>query len=403
MIISAKKIITGDGKTVLEKSALYVNADGKIEKIGNADKLKGRYLGEKVVEYPESTLLPGLVDLHAHLGHWGCRPAPRVQNDFMMGFITQKHAQNAFSRGITALRDVGSPEGVCMTMKAAAERGFFKIPRMEYCGSALCITGGHGSSYGLGEGVEETDGIDALRKAIRTRVKHGSKWIKIMTSHRSDICEFSQEELNAAAEECHRLGVKLAVHSGTQPSIGMCIEAGFDTIEHATFVTREQVQRMIEKGIAWTPTILPYTTIYNVLEEKYAAMEDKPQEYYYSRAAADSYKKHFKEYYDMGVLVGAGTDNITPDGRTDLYVAQELAYMVEYGLTPLQAIQIGTMNGAKVLDMAGEIGQIKEGLFADLLIADGDASVDIEALKSVKAVYLNGEFVFGAGKYLVSD
>lgn len=394
MIITAKKIITGDGKTVLTDSAVYVKENGKIGKIGTVSELKVLYPEEEVVDYPNSTLLPGLVDLHAHLGHWGCRPAPSVMNDYMMAYITQKHAQDAFKRGVTTLREVCSPEGVCQTMKAASEMGFFKIPRMEYCGSGLCITGGHGSSFGLGEGVEETDGASALRKAIRTRVKHGSKWIKIMTSHRSDICEYSQEELNAAVDECHRLGIKIMVHSGTQPSIGMCIKAGFDTIEHATFVTKEQLQEMIDKGISWTPTILPYTTIYNNMEKKCAGMEEKPVEYYYCKAAADMYKEHFKEYYDMGVLVGAGTDNITPDGRTDLHVAKELAYMVEYGLTPLQAIQVGTMNGAKVLDMEEKTGQVKEGLFADILIVDGDVEKDIEALEKVQTVYLGGEVVY---------
>ena len=282
-----------------------------------------------------------------------------------------------------------------MTLKAASQMGLFKIPRMEYGGCALCITGGHGSAFGLGEGVEETDGMDALRKAIRTRVKHGSKWIKIMTSHRSDVCEYSQEELNLAVEESHRLGVKIMVHSGTQPSIGMCIKAGFDTIEHATFMTREQAEEMAEKGIAWTPTILPYATIYQNMEKKCAGMEEKPREYYYSKAASDMYKDHFKEYYDIGMLVTAGTDNITADGRSDLYVAKELAYMVEYGLTPVEAIQVGTMNGAKVMDMEDKVGQIKEGLCADLLIVDGDASLDIQALENVNTVYLNGEVVYG--------
>lgn len=395
MIIAAKKIVTGDGSTVLENSAVYVNGNGKIEKIGTVCELKGLYPDEEIVEYSESTLLPGLIDLHAHLGHWGCnpRPAPSVMNDYMMAYITQKHAQAAFTRGVTTIREVCSPEGVCQTMKAASEMGFFKIPRMEYCGSGLCITGGHGSAFGLGEGVEETDGEVALRKAIRTRVKHGSKWIKIMTSHRSDICEYSQEELNAAVDECHRLGIKITVHSGTQPSIGMCIKAGFDTIEHATFVTKEQVQEMIDKGLAWTPTILPYTTIYHNMEKKCEGMEEKPMEYYYCKAAADMYKEHFKEYYDMGVLVGAGTDNVTTEG-TDLYVAKELAYMVEYGLTPLQAIQVGTMNGAKVLNMEDKVGQIKEGLLADILIVDGDASTDIGALEHINTVYLNGEMVY---------
>lgn len=394
MIIAAKKIVVGDGESVLEKSSVYVDENGKICEIGATSDLKEKYPDEKVTEYPESTLLPGLIDLHAHLGHFGCRPASSVQNDFMMAYIAQKYAQDAFSRGVTMLRDMGSPEGVCMTLKAASQMGFFKIPRMEYGGAALCITGGHGSSFGLGEGVEETDGVDAIRKAIRQRVKHGSKWIKVMTSHRSDICEYSQEELNAAVEESHRLGVKIMVHSGTQPSIGMCIKAGFDTIEHGTFATKEQVQEMIEKGISWTPTILPYTTIYHAMEEKYADMQEKPREYYYCKAAADMYKDHFKEYYDMGVLVSAGTDNITPDGRSDLYVAKELAYMVEYGLTPLQAIQVGTMNGAKVMNMEDQVGQVKEGLFADLLIVDGDAAKDIHVLENINTVYLNGEVVY---------
>lgn len=392
MLIAAKKIVTGDGKTVLENSAVYVDEKGRIQAVGKTEALKQQYPKEKMKEYPNSTLLPGLIDLHAHLGHFACRP--KVMNDFMMAYITEKYAIDAFKRGVTTLRDMGSPEGVCMTLKAASEMGFFKIPRMEYGGCALCITGGHGSSFGLGEGVEETDGVDAIRKAIRTRVKHGSKWIKLMTSHRSDVCEYSQEELNAAVEESHRLGVKIMVHSGTQPSIGMCIKAGFDTIEHATFLIKEQVQEMIEKNISWTPTILPYTTIYQNMEKKYADMEEKPQEYYYCKAAADMYKNHFKEYYDMGVLVGAGTDNITPDGRSDLYVAKELAYMVQYGLTPLEAIKVGTKNGAKVLGMENEIGQIKEGMCADLLIVDGDAAENIQALEEVCTVYLNGEEVY---------
>ena len=106
------------------------------------------------------------------------------------------------------------------------------------------------------------------------------------------------------------------------------------------------------------------------------------------------YKDHFKEYYDMGVLVGAGTDNITAAGRTDTFVAKELAYMTEYGLTPLEAIQTGTMNGAKVLSMEDQVGQLKEGLYADLLLVDGDASKDIRALENVNTVYLNGEAVY---------
>lgn len=394
MIIAADNIIVGDGSTVLKNSAIYIGQSGRIEEIGEKDKLTGTYPDEAVMEYPRGTLLPGLIDLHAHQGHWGFGPSLPMQNDYMMAYVTLYHARRAFSRGVTTLRDVGSPEGVCMTMKEAAKLGFFKIPRMEYCGSGLCITGGHGSSYGMGEGVEEVDGVDAVKKAVRTRIKHQSKWIKIMTSHRSDVCEFSQEELNAAADECHRLGVKLTAHSGTQPSIGMCIEAGFDSIEHGTFITDEQIQAMVEKRIAWIPTILPYTSIYENMKIKYPDEKDAPAEYFYCKAAADQYKDNFKRYYDTGVLIGAGTDNITNKGVTDLHVARELQYMVKYGITPLQAIQVGTANGAKILDMDHMTGQIKKGLEADLLVVRGNPAENIEDLEQVEAVYLGGEMVY---------
>lgn len=394
MIISAKKIITGDGETVQNDYAVLIGKDGRIKETAPSSVLKEKYPEENVKDYPDCTLLPGLIDLHVHLGHFGMIKESALHNDYMMAYIAKEHAQKAFARGVTTLREVGSPEKVAMTLKAAADRGMFKIPRMQYTGAALCITGGHGTAYGLGEAVEVTNGTDAVRAAIRERVKHGSKWVKLMTSHRSNVSEYSQEELDAAADECHRLGIKVMAHSGTQPSIGMCIQAGFDSIEHGTFVTPEQIQEMKEKHIAWTPTILPYTTIYQMMRQKFPCSKTAPPEYFYCKDAADRYKDHFKEYYDMGVLVGAGTDNVTMEGISDAYIAKELQYMVEYGLHPLKAIQTATQNGAEILGMEQEIGLIKEGLYADLLIVKGNPDEQIDDLENIVDVYQSGEIVY---------
>ena len=132
------------------------------------------------------------------------------------------------------------------------------------------MTGGHGHQ----DGVEEADSPWGVRAAIRRQLRAGADWVKILTSNRGDIPEFTQEELDAAVDEAHRQGVKIAVHSGTQPSIQMCIDAGFDTIEHGTFLTEAQARQMAEKGIAWTPTITAYTYLYEQTKQMIEAGVD---------------------------------------------------------------------------------------------------------------------------------
>lgn len=259
------------------------------------------------------------------------------------------------------------------------------------------MTGGHGHD----DGVEEADGPWQVRAAIRRQLRAGADWIKLLTSNRGDIPEFTQEELDAAVDECHRQGVKTAVHAGTQPSIQMCIDAGFDTIEHGTFLTREQAIQMARKGIAWTPTIMAYTFLDEYcrklvgdgdLSNPIAARAAKDRAFFGPAAAA--YREHFKELYDTGVTVLAGTDMVLYEAPP-LPLHQELGYMVQYGITPLQAIQTATENPAKVLGLAEETGSLRPGLAADLLVVRGNAAADITALDQVERVYLAGQVVAG--------
>lgn len=401
MIICAKYLMTGDGETVLEGQAVLTGGDGKIKKIAPKGELVQDFPEEEVKDYGEATLLPGLCDMHVHLAYWYSQPDSFNYNEQMITLYALQHAQAAFERGITSVRDMSSYHGVCRSLKLAQEKGFITIPRITHTDTGMCMTGGHACDE-----VPEVDGPWEVRKEIRKQVRDGAEWVKILTTHRSHIPEFTQEELNAAVDECHRRGIKCGVHAGTNPGIQMCIDAGFDTIEHATFMTVDHAKQMAEKGIAWTPTIMAYTLLYDICKENLEKNAGKPvndpvmqkemKDYQYFEPAYKAYRDHFKEFYDTGVTVIAGTDMVMYQSPL-LPLPRELQYMVEYGITPVQAIQTATSNPAKVLGVENERGLVKEGLDADLLVVGGDLSKDITCLNDVKLVTLGGKRVFEDG------
>ena len=243
MIICAKYLMTGDGETVLEGQAVLTGGDGKIKKIAPKEELVQDFPEEEVKDYGEATLLPGLCDMHVHLAYWYSQPDSFNYNEQMITLYALQHAQAAFERGITSVRDMSSYHGVCRSLKLAQEKGFITIPRITHTDTGMCMTGGHACDE-----VPEVDGPWEVRKEIRKQVRDGAEWVKILTTHRSHIPEFTQEELNAAVDECHRRGIKCGVHAGTNPGIQMCIDAGFDTIEHATFMTVDHAKQRAEKA-----------------------------------------------------------------------------------------------------------------------------------------------------------
>ena len=401
MIICAKTMITGDGETVLKNSAVMVDERGIIQKVGEKEEVTAAYPEEEVTDYGDATILPGMFDMHCHLGYWYSQPDSFNFNSQMIMMYALQHAQSAFTKGITSVRDCYSPAGVCKTLKMAESKGYITIPRITHTGEGMCMTGGH-----CWDEVVQVDGPWEIRKEIRRQVRDGAEWIKILTSHRSHIPEFTQEELDAAVDECHRRGIKCVVHAGTHPSIQMCIDAGFDTIEHGTFLTVDQAKQMKEKGIAWTPTITAYTYLYEVckknIEEGNADVFSDPvaakeqRDFAFYEPAYKSYKENFKKLYDTGVTVCTGSDMVMY-GSPVLPVQQELNYMVQYGITPVQAIQTATSNPAKVLGKEEELGLLKEGLLGDILVVDGDLSKDIKNIYNVNTVFLNGKKVYCEG------
>ncbi|MGI6643426.1 MAG: amidohydrolase family protein [Bacillota bacterium] len=399
MLICAKTVVTGDSETVIKDGAVLFE-NGVIKEVGPAEQLKCRYPGENVRDYGDATILPGLIDMHVHMGYWYNRPDKQVYGKYLVAYMALDYAQRAIKAGVTTMRDVMSPDGVCREYNIAVSKGFLKhVPRLHFCNRAICATGGH--AWNTLDGSIEVDGEWEIRKAIRTQIREGADWIKVMASHRSDVSELTQQEMDAAVDETRRHNRRIAVHSSRQPSLQICINAGVDTIEHGTDLTYEQVLQMKEKGIAWSPTLLVHKSTGDrldaiVKEHGYESLTPLQKETYdIYRPANIYYRANFKKFAETGVLVVSGTDMIS-EGAAAAPVAQELAVMVEYGMSPVWAIGAGTKNCAKALGMEGKIGELIPGALADITVVSGDASEDIGCLENVKEVLLGGETAYSA-------
>ena len=397
MIYCGKHVLTGDGKTHLMDGAVVVNAEGVIQDVGLKAEMTAKYPSEEVKDYGDVTLLPGLCDMHVHFGYYYSQPDQGAFDDFMIAYYAQEQAKLALSLGITTVRDLSSPHNLCKQLRLAGEKGWVKVPRIIHSDAGMCMTGGHGYD----DGIEQVDGEWEIRKEIRKQLRDGADWVKILTSGRVSFPEFTQEELNAAVDESHRVGVKCAVHAGLKPALQMAIDAGFDTIEHGTFLTYEQVQQMAANGQAWVPTMTAYTVLYEFCKEKLEAGYNKSdrivakamKDMAFFEPAYNAYKDNFKKFYDTGVTVCTGSDMVLYDAPP-LPINREMELMVEYGITPIQAIETATSNPAKVLGLADTIGQLKAGLLADMIVVKGNVAEDITAVNDLVDVYMSGEKVY---------
>ncbi|MDD3140694.1 MAG: amidohydrolase family protein [Lachnospiraceae bacterium] len=396
MIYCSNHLITGDGVTLINGAAICVDTNGKILSVGTKSAVLNNYPLEQIIDYGDATILPGLFDMHVHFGYYYSQPDLFNYDDYMLSYYALEQAKLALSLGITTVRDLSSPHNLCKQLKLAGEKGYVTVPRIFQADTGMCMTGGHGYD----DGIPEVDSPWGLRKEIRSQIRDGVDWIKLLTSNRTSIPEYTQEELDAAVDECHRVGMKCAVHAGLQPALQMCIDAGFDTIEHGTFLTLEQVKQMAANGQAWVPTMTAYTVLYEFCLEKLKEGVDSSnriavkamKDMAFFEPAYHAYKDNFKSFYDTGVTIVTGSDMVLY-GAPPMPINRELALMVDYGITPIQAIQTATSNPARVLGIEQETGSLKEGLVADMIVVSGNVAKDISALNNLEKVFLNGTIV----------
>lgn len=391
-------VIDGTGHAPMEKTTVLVE-DGRISAVGREMAVPET---AQRVDASGRFLLPGMIDCHVHVYSSDFSPVPPMGDERAYGgVIAYNNLRSALQSGVTTVRDLASGE-FGLAMKTAVERRQLLGPRCYVCGHGLCMTGGHSSEdLRLGIGVREIDGPDALRTAIRAERKAGADLIKLLTSHRSEYPEYTQEELDAAAEEAHRLGMRIAAHAANYVTTRMATLAGIDTIEHGIEIDEETAALMAEKGTILVSTCWVLYDIFEAtktLKEKYEQIGE--YEHHPSRkwmdetirvytTLLDRLPESMKNAYRAGVRIAAGTDNVRSSSPFAV-LAKEAPYLVRFGLSPMEAIESLTRRGAEAIGIENDLGTIEPGKLADLILVDRDPLADVTALEDVSWVMKEG-------------
>jgi imidazolonepropionase-like amidohydrolase len=355
------------------------------------------------IDLGDATLLPGLIDVHVHLGSDPTLGSGNYYQDVLtlgpMDFavVAPTFARRTLEAGFTTVRNLGSGDYLDVALRNAIGRGQIEGPRILAATLPLGATGGHADdSTGFAPNIEfhgETgvaDGVDAVRARVRENVKRGADVIKFMASagvlsneESVGAPQYSQAEMDAIVDEAHRWGKKVAAHAHGTEAIKMAIRAGVDSVEHSSFIDEEGLDLARQHG-----TYLVFD-IYNddyILAE-YAKLGVPAAQLAKERLVGRTQRENFRRAVKAGEKLAFGTDaGVYPHG----WNAKQFAKMVEWGMTPMQAIQAATTNAADLLGWKDRVGAVKPGYYADLVAVDGDPLADVARLEHVSFVMKGG-------------
>ncbi len=382
-------------------SQLIIVKENLIQFAGDPSSFKGK--ADTTIDLSAYTVLPGLIDCHTHVLLQG----DITSDDYAVQLLKEsipyrtllasRSAKIALDNGFTTIRDLET-EGAMyadVDVKKAINNGVIPGPRMFVSTRAINTVGHYPLSpkefnweLDLPKGIQEINGADEARRAVREQIAHGADWIKIYAdrgyyrlpdgSYRSRP-NFTQEELNAVADETIRSGKKLAVHAVTRDGIIDAVNAGASTIEHGFGMDDECIALMVKKGVYWCPTI--YVCDY-VAEGR--AKEGAPINKYFM----ETMPAVFKKAMNAGVKIAYGTDIGGYSWKEPQ--TKDFEYMVKYGMTNVQAIQTATLTASQLLGLEGKAGVIKQGAFADIIAVNGNPLLDIKLLQQVQWVMKEG-------------
>ena len=397
LIIRAPLLIDGLGGPPVSQGLVAVTGD-KIVYAGTAADAP-EFPGAQLLDLPEACLLPGLIDMHVHPTYFWEEPdsAPYtyepegalVYSPVMIAMLAAGNLYKALMSGVTTARDTGSINNIMFDVKRAVQKGLVPGPKLYLSGRLIVPTGGH--VHYLPGLANQTDGPYGFRSAVRQEIRAGADFIKLA----NNCQDCTQEELDAAVDEAHRQGKKVVCHTSKPPSQRMAIEAGVDTFEHGT-PTPKEIDLAVEKGIAWTPTLNMSQEYLRWCERRLdnsdpALSQSARQEY------TDTLKyieqKHASITYALkaGLKLLAGTDSWMGGVRFAAMPA-EMRWLVEYGCTPMQAIQAATLYAAQSMGWT-DIGALQSGKLADVIAVEGDPLADIRAADKVILVVREGKIV----------
>jgi imidazolonepropionase-like amidohydrolase len=400
IVVTAARMVDVLAGREIQRPQIVIT-DGRIVSVGRqGDPVPG---DARKLDLGDRTLLPGLIDMHVHLTSdplfSGYR---RLQftDSFWMA-VGVANARRTLEAGFTTVRNVGSRNYDDVGLKQGIERGYIVGPRIVPATYALGSTGGHCDATELPPSItaaspQIANSPDEYRALVRKVHKYGAEVIKVcMTGgvlSKTDAVAAQQvtfDEIKAVVEEAHRLGLRVAVHAHGTDGINEALRAGVDTIEHASLADAESFKLAKQHG-AWFDM--------DIYDDDYILAEGPKNGVYAESLAKEKLiglkqRQAFRAAHAAGVKMLFGTDaGVYPHGQN----ARQFAKMVEWGMTPMEAIQAATKSAAEALDRTADVGAIAPGRYADLIGVDGDPTQDVSRLETIAFVMKGGEVVKGA-------
>jgi imidazolonepropionase-like amidohydrolase len=399
-VIRAGVLIDGKSDQPRRDQVIVIRGN-RIESVSDAASAKIP-TGASSIDLSHSTVLPGLIDSHTHIFLQGEEPAQGGYDANILKYPLALRAaratvaaRRALEQGFTALRDVET-EGAGygdVGIKMAIEGAYIPGPRLRVATRAISTTGGYNlegyaPELDMPKGAQIIDGPVEARKAAREQLDHGADWIKVYMTHRSWVGKNGElvsqptltvEELKAIVDEAHGWGKKVACHAYNGIGLQRALDGGCDSIEHGLQINDAQIAQMVKQGTWYCPTLAVYYLDWAPTDTP-AGQRD--------RARAAVHGVSFNKALKAGVKIVFGTDMGGIPWTEPM--AQEFPRMTEFGMSPMDTIKSATSRAAEMLDMAGLIGVVAPGAYADVIAVNGDPLRDINVLGEVTFVMKDG-------------
>ncbi len=383
--IEASWLFDGNRAELLRDGALLIEGS-RIVAAGPCEEVPS---GDDLLTFPGCTLMPGLVDAHTHISfNMGEQPVGSLERGGLVqrALLATKYLRQDLEAGVTLVRVVGEREFLDVAVRDAVEAGTIAGPRMVIATRSLAATNGHGGEW---EG-NAVDGVDEMRKAVRTNLRREADLIKLLVTGSVDhpgghfSCGFSREEIAVAVEEAHRAGKPVCAHAVRPEDVRVCVEEGVDAIEHGHILDDETIGLLREHHV-WLVATLAIVLDEDLLASDlvanpaFADIEWLPRR----KAAPGSYRAAVA----AGIRWTCGTDAM--HGR----MADEVAALVGIGIPAAEVLVAATRSGAELCGLADDLGTLEPGKLADILVVHGNPIEDVSALRSVRAVLQGGRVV----------
>jgi len=406
LLLCASCVAISQPKTIAMKCGLLI--DGISEKpISNAVVLveneRIRAVGQNVkipesaeiIDLSQSTVLPGLIDCHTHLLLHGGSYDDQIlkESQAYRTILGTVAARKTLEAGFTTIRDVET-EGALyadVSLRDAVKNGVIPGPRIFASTRSLSITGGYapyGYAIDVPYGSQLADGIDGVTKAVREQIQFGADWIKIYgdSRYRHRVADslvgsatFTDDEVKAIVYEAEKVGIHVCAHCYTSEAAQRSLRAGVKSIEHGLYLDDETFRLMKQKGAYWVPTLIAYA---HWTDDPTNSPEVRNMVQYSVKRHQETFARGLKS----GVKIAFGSDYYDPHGEG----TKEFGLMVDYGMSPMKAIQSATFLAAELLGWEDKIGTIAQGKIADIIAVDGNPLDNIRTLESVRFVMKEG-------------